>query len=111
MGGYFFNIMCFVDNEIIILSQDGIFCNNIGKKERVIDHNNVRFLRGTSDVVGKTTAIGAATLGSTIARIRADFCPETGVATVVKAVVFGDISRFGLFCPNDQGQRAFTLVF
>ena len=77
----------------------------------MVDDDNVRFLGGSTHVVGKTATVGAAALRTAETRVGTYFRPKIGITTHVETVVFGNVARLGLLGPNDQGQGAQTFVF
>ena len=111
LRGDFFDVVGLVQNEVFVLPEHGVFRDDVGKEQGVIDHHDMGLLGRAAHLVGKTPPIGAATLRPAIPGIGTHFCPQPGIAARVKAVVFRNVPGLRLLGPYREGQRANALVF
>ena len=97
--GNFFDVVGFVQDEVFVFAQYGIFRDDVGKEQGVIDDHDMGFLGSAAHGVGKTLPVGAAFLRAAISRVGTHFCPQPGIATHIKAIVFRDVAGLRLLGP------------
>ena len=100
--GNFFDVVGFVQNEVFVFAQHGIFRDDVGKEQGVIDNHDMCFLGRAAYGVGKTLSVGAAFLRAAIPRVGTHFCPQAGIATHIKAIVFRNVAGLRLLCPYNE---------